>query len=103
MSSANTDLAVHCCSCKAEELVMIGDRYLTDVVYGNRNGLFTIRPAPLTLEGEPSAVLFVSAALTAGSSGSLRVICCTVLLLICSPLTICPLSSGPTNRRSLYA
>ena len=50
------------CSCKAEELVMIGDRYLTDVVYGNRNGLFTIRPAPLTLEGEPSAVLFVSQA-----------------------------------------
>ena len=48
------------CSCKAEELVMIGDRYLTDVVYGNRNGLFTIRPAPLTLEGEPSAVLLVS-------------------------------------------
>lgn len=45
-------------SCKAEELVMIGDRYLTDVVYGNRNGLFTVRPAPLTLEGEPSAVLF---------------------------------------------
>lgn len=43
---------------------MIGDRYLTDVVYGNRNGLLTVRPAPLTLEGEPSAVLFVSDALT---------------------------------------
>lgn len=43
---------------------MIGDRYLTDVVYGNRNGLLTVRPAPLTLEGEPSAVLFVSLALT---------------------------------------
>ena len=42
---------------------MIGDRYLTDVVYGNRNGLLTVRPAPLTLEGEPSAVLFVSYAL----------------------------------------
>ena len=39
---------------------MIGDRYLTDIVYGNRNGLLTIRPAPLTLEGEPSAVLLVS-------------------------------------------
>lgn len=38
---------------------MIGDRYLTDVVYGNRHGLLTIRPAPLTLEGEPSAVLLV--------------------------------------------
>lgn len=39
---------------------MIGDRYLTDVVYGNRHGLLTIRPAPLTLEGEPSAVLWVA-------------------------------------------
>jgi len=38
---------------------MIGDRYLTDIVYGNRNGLLTIRPAPLTLEGEPSAVLLL--------------------------------------------
>lgn len=44
---------------------MIGDRYLTDVVYGNRNGLFTIRPAPLTLDGEPSAVLLVSCCKTA--------------------------------------
>jgi phosphatidylglycerophosphatase GEP4 len=40
---------------------MIGDRYLTDVVYGNSNGLMTIRPAPLTLEGEPTTVRLVSA------------------------------------------
>ena len=38
---------------------MVGDRYLTDVVYGNRNGMLTIRPAPLTLEGEPSTVHLV--------------------------------------------
>lgn len=31
-------------SCKAEQLVMIGDRYLTDVVFGNRSGMLTIRP-----------------------------------------------------------
>lgn len=34
----------------------VGDRYFTDVVYGNRNGLLTIRPAPLTLQGEPFIV-----------------------------------------------
>ena len=42
---------------------MVGDRYLTDVVYGNQNGMFTIRPAPLTLNGEPSVVRMVSASL----------------------------------------
>lgn len=47
--------------CKAEELVFIGDRYLTDVVFGNRNGMLTIRPAPFTSKGEPKAVLLVSA------------------------------------------
>jgi phosphatidylglycerophosphatase GEP4 len=41
-------------------MVMVGDRYLTDVVYGNRNGMLTIRPAPLTLEGEPSTVHLVT-------------------------------------------
>ncbi len=53
---------------------MIGDRYLTDIVYGNRNGLFTIRPAPLTLEGEPSAVLLVS--------------CCKTVLQSLSPAAV---------------
>ena len=42
--------------CGAEELVMVGDRYLTDVVFGNRNGMFTIRVAPVQLEGEPVGV-----------------------------------------------
>jgi len=43
----------------AEQLVMVGDRYLTDVVFGNRNGMLTIRPAPFTSQGEPKAVLLV--------------------------------------------
>jgi hypothetical protein len=38
---------------------MIGDRFLTDVVFGNRNGMLTIRPAPFTSQGEPKAVLAV--------------------------------------------
>ena len=39
---------------------MIGDRYLTDVVYGNRNGLFTIHSNAFDLRGEPASVLWVS-------------------------------------------
>lgn len=38
---------------------MVGDRYLTDIVYGNQNGLLTIRPAPLTMKGDPSVVRMV--------------------------------------------
>lgn len=43
--------------CKASELIMIGDRYLIDTVFGNKNGMLTIRPSPLTEKGEPKAVL----------------------------------------------
>jgi phosphatidylglycerophosphatase GEP4 len=39
---------------------MIGDRYLTDIVFGNRLGMLTIRPAPYTSAGEPKAVRAVS-------------------------------------------
>ncbi|KAK9814549.1 hypothetical protein WJX72_007730 [[Myrmecia] bisecta] len=42
--------------CRAEQLIMIGDRTLTDIVFGNRNGMLTIRPAPLTSRGEPWSV-----------------------------------------------
>ncbi|KAK9832040.1 hypothetical protein WJX81_001093 [Elliptochloris bilobata] len=42
--------------CPAERLVMVGDRYLTDVVFGNRNGLLSVRVAPIQLAGEPTAV-----------------------------------------------
>jgi hypothetical protein len=34
----------------------VGDRYFTDIVFGNNNGLLTIRPAPLTSVGEPFIV-----------------------------------------------
>lgn len=37
-------------------MVFVGDRYLTDVVFGNRHGMFTIRVAPLTSNGEPPSV-----------------------------------------------
>ena len=47
------------CRCKARDLVMVGDRYLTDIVFGNRLGMLTVRTAPLTLRGEPKAVLLV--------------------------------------------
>ena len=61
---------------------MIGDRYLTDIVYGNRNGLFTIRPAPLTLEGEPSAVLLVSCCKTVVHSLSPAAVAVALLLFL---------------------
>lgn len=32
---------------------MVGDRYFTDVVFGNRHGMLTICPDPITLDGEP--------------------------------------------------
>ena len=38
---------------------MVGDRYLTDVVYSNRHGMLTIRPTPLTLVGETFVVRMV--------------------------------------------
>jgi hypothetical protein len=38
---------------------MVGDRYLTDVVFGNRLGMLTVRPTPFTSAGEPKAVLLV--------------------------------------------
>ena len=63
---------------------MIGDRYLTDIVYGNRNGLLTIRPAPLTLEGEPSAVLLVSrhAALLRQAAEVINASCLASLVIV---------------------
>ena len=55
-------LHVAWCRCPATRLVMIGDRYLTDMVYGNRHGMLTVRPSPLTLAGETLAVRMVSPA-----------------------------------------
>lgn len=42
--------------CPACELIMVGDRYLTDIVFGNRHHMFTIRVAPLVDGGEPVGV-----------------------------------------------
>ncbi|PIN08343.1 putative hydrolase (HAD superfamily) [Handroanthus impetiginosus] len=42
--------------CEASSLIMVGDRPLTDVVYGNRNGFFTILTEPLSLAEEPLIV-----------------------------------------------
>ncbi|TVU34823.1 hypothetical protein EJB05_16675, partial [Eragrostis curvula] len=38
--------------CSASNLVMVGDRYFTDVVYGNRNGFLTVLTEPLSFAGE---------------------------------------------------
>lgn len=43
--------------CEAHRLVMVGDRYMTDVVFGNRLGMLTIRPRPFTTKGEKATVL----------------------------------------------
>ena len=48
------------CRCPSSKLIMVGDRYLTDIVYGNRHGMLTIRPRPLTAEGENLSVRWVS-------------------------------------------
>nr|KYP74058.1 hypothetical protein KK1_006726 [Cajanus cajan] len=42
--------------CKASQLIMVGDRPFTDVVYGNRNGFLTILTEPLSLAEEPFIV-----------------------------------------------
>jgi len=42
--------------CDTAEMVMLGDRYLTDVVYGNRHGMLTVRCAPFTAAGESRAI-----------------------------------------------
>jgi len=43
--------------CSADELVMVGDRFLTDVAFGAKHGMLTVRCEPLSLRGEPPTVL----------------------------------------------
>ncbi|KAF7024187.1 hypothetical protein CFC21_036566 [Triticum aestivum] len=38
--------------CSASDLVLVGDRYFTDVIYGNRNGFLTVFTEPLSFVGE---------------------------------------------------
>ncbi|EOX92995.1 Haloacid dehalogenase superfamily protein isoform 1 [Theobroma cacao] len=42
--------------CQSSQLIMVGDRPFTDVVYGNRNGFLTILTEPLSLVEEPFIV-----------------------------------------------
>lgn len=44
---------------RAEELCFVGDRLLTDVVFGNLHGMLTVHTQPLSLEGDNrSATVF---------------------------------------------
>ncbi|CAH9107450.1 unnamed protein product [Cuscuta europaea] len=43
-------------ACEPSKLVMVGDRPLTDILYGNRNGFLTILTEPLSLGQEPFIV-----------------------------------------------
>ncbi|XP_028760283.1 uncharacterized protein LOC114718997 [Neltuma alba] len=42
--------------CEPSQLIMVGDRPFTDIVYGNRNGFLTILTEPLSLATEPFVV-----------------------------------------------
>ncbi|OWM78764.1 hypothetical protein CDL15_Pgr002935 [Punica granatum] len=42
--------------CDSSQLIMVGDRPFTDIVYGNRNGFLTILTAPLSPTEEPFIV-----------------------------------------------
>ncbi|CAM9856682.1 unnamed protein product, partial [Discosporangium mesarthrocarpum] len=37
---------------RCEDLCVIGDRLLTDIVFGNLHGMLTIHTRPLTLDGD---------------------------------------------------
>jgi Mitochondrial PGP phosphatase len=43
-------------SCAAHEVLMVGDRYVTDVMFGTRHGMLTARVAPFDTSGESVAV-----------------------------------------------
>lgn len=57
-------LPTGCTRVPSQKLVMVGDRYMTDIVFGNRLGMLTIRPEPFTWHGEPQTVKMVHLILT---------------------------------------
>lgn len=50
---------MHSLHCPASTIVVIGDRYLTDVAFGNVNGALTIHISPVSTKGENFAVSLV--------------------------------------------
>jgi phosphatidylglycerophosphatase GEP4 len=42
--------------CSSREVVVVGDRYLTDVAFANLNGMLSVRVQPFDTRGESSAV-----------------------------------------------
>eukprot|EP01091_Cochliopodium_minus_P020296 TRINITY_DN8831_c0_g1_i1.p1 TRINITY_DN8831_c0_g1~~TRINITY_DN8831_c0_g1_i1.p1 ORF type:complete len:218 (-),score=47.50 TRINITY_DN8831_c0_g1_i1:52-705(-) len=45
--------------CDPKLLVSIGDRYFTDILFGNMNGLLTIHTNPFTNDGDPNIVKII--------------------------------------------
>jgi phosphatidylglycerophosphatase GEP4 len=45
--------------CDKEQIAVIGDRYLTDILFGNMHGMLTIHTSPLTKDGESVTVAIV--------------------------------------------
>jgi phosphatidylglycerophosphatase GEP4 len=42
--------------CTSDKIIMVGDRYLTDIVFGNRHGMMTVRVGPFNEDGETKGV-----------------------------------------------
>lgn len=45
--------------CHLHEIVVVGDRYFTDILFGNRMGAYTIKTDVITSDGENFAVKLV--------------------------------------------
>lgn len=47
-----SDIQLHWHGCQPHECIVVGDRILSDVVMGNKLGMFTIRVAPFNTKNE---------------------------------------------------
>mmetsp|Transcript_28936 Transcript_28936/g.53175 ORF Transcript_28936/g.53175 Transcript_28936/m.53175 type:complete len:289 (-) Transcript_28936:211-1077(-) len=43
--------------CQPHEVIMVGDRYFTDILYGNRHGMLTVYVQPFNVAVEPKGVV----------------------------------------------